>query len=165
MKLLIARFLYWLKGLSEDPVEMFKALAVKEGDRILEIGCATGYHTMPLAAIASYGRVYAVDIWEEGLAHLKRTAPLAKNIEVICQCATAVDLTNSSLDKIVCLDTLHDIPDPELAVKRWVAFLKEGGRLLYRDAVIPTERIPAYSDGKLLPMGTAKGVHIFTRQQ
>jgi ubiquinone/menaquinone biosynthesis C-methylase UbiE len=165
MKLLLVRFLYWLKGLSEDPVELFKALGVKEGDRILEIGSAIGYHTMPLAAIASIGSVYAVDIWEEGLVHLKGTARLAKNIEVICQCAQAVDLSNSSLDFIVCLDTLHDIPDRERAVKRWVAFLKKGGRLLFRDAVIPAERIPAYSDGKLLPMGTTKGVHIYTRQQ
>ncbi|MEA3439320.1 MAG: class I SAM-dependent methyltransferase [Chloroflexota bacterium] len=165
MKLLIVRLLYWLKGLFEDPNELLKALGVEEGDRVLEIGCAIGYHTMPLAAIASNGKVYAIEIWEEGLAHLKRTVESAKNIDVICQSAEAVDLINSSLDKIVCLDTLHDIPDREMAVKRWMAYLKEGGRLLYRDSVIPAEKIPACSEGKLLPMGTTKGVHIFTRQQ
>lgn len=52
MKLVIARLLYWLKGLFEDPVDLFEALGVESSDRILEIGCATGYHTTNKEKIA-----------------------------------------------------------------------------------------------------------------
>jgi SAM-dependent methyltransferase len=164
MKLLIVRLLYWLKGRFEDPVQLFRALGIEEGDRILEVGCAIGYHTIPLAAIATRGKVYAVDVWEDGLAHLKRVAGPAGNIEIICQGAETVDPIDSSLDKIVCFDTLHDIPDRELAVKGWVTYLKEGGRLLYRDSALSAEDIRAYSDGKLVPTGMTKGVHVFARR-
>jgi len=43
------RLIYWLKGLSEDPVALFRELGVGESGNILEIGCAIGYHTIPLA--------------------------------------------------------------------------------------------------------------------
>ena len=112
MKLLIVRLVYWLKGLFDSPVELFQALGVRSSDRILEIGCAIGYQTLPFARIASNGRVYAVDIWEEGLAFLRRTTRSIENIEIICQSGEAVDLPPSSLDKVVCFNTLHDMRDP-----------------------------------------------------
>jgi len=127
-------------------------------------GCAIGYHTLPLARIASDGRVYAVDIWEEGLTFLRRRAESIENIEIICQSGAAVDLAASSLDKVVCLDTLHDVPEPGSAIRRWVGLLREEGMLLYRDPAIPPERIPSLSGGKLRETDRIKGVSVFVRE-
>lgn len=135
MKLVLARILYRLRGLFEDPRELFEALGVESHDRILEIGCVIGYHTIPLARIATDGRVHAVDIWEEGLAYLKHRCRSHTNVESICCGAEAVELPLSSLDKLVCFDTLHAVSGFDQAVERWADFLGEGGTFLYRDTV------------------------------
>ena len=164
MKLFVVRVLYWFKSLFEDPMGLFRALGVESGDIVLEIGCAIGYHTLPLARIASPGQVYAVDIWEEGLAYLKHKTGPDERIEIICGGAETVELPPSSLDKVVCFDTLHDVPDFARAVVKWAGFLREGGKLLYLDPTIPADKIPMLSGGKLHPNGTIEGVHVFVRQ-
>jgi SAM-dependent methyltransferase len=163
IKLLLARVIYWLKGLSESPAELFKALGVEKTDQILEIGCAIGYHTLPLARIASEGQVYAVDVWEEALAHLDRRAGSLDNVEVICRSGDAVEFPPGSLDKVVCFDTLHELDDPEQALRRWVGFLRPGGKLLYRDPIVPAARIGALSGGRLRGLEATYGVDVFVR--
>jgi hypothetical protein len=90
-KLVVVRALYGLKGLIEDPEGQFRSLGVGKDDRILEIGCAIGYHTLPLARIARQGKVYAVDVWEEGLAHLEtgRSDATRRGHLLCCQSALA----------------------------------------------------------------------------
>ncbi len=167
LKLGIIRLLYWLKSLSEDPIELFKALGVERDDKILEIGCAIGYHTLPLAQVASAGKIHAVDIWEEGLAYLRDKTRDSKhqNVETICCSAEAVQLPPSSLDKIFCFDTLHEVPNLEQAVGEWTDFLKDGGKFFYKDPEIPPERIQTLSKGKLRQAGTTRGIHVFVRQE
>jgi len=163
-RFLLARLLYWLKGLSEDPVELFTVLGVESSDRVLEIGCAIGYHTLALAQIASQGKVYAVDVWEEGLAYLRARADPGWNVETICCSAEAVGLPAASLDKVVCFNTLHHVPDPERAVERWVESLKQGGQVLYRDLEISPERIQAFSKDCLRQAGTIRGINVLVRR-
>ncbi|MBC7099028.1 methyltransferase domain-containing protein [Candidatus Bipolaricaulota bacterium] len=40
-----------------------------------------------------------------------------------------MELPRSSLDKIFCFDTLHELPHPEEALQRWAGLLKENGGL------------------------------------
>lgn len=162
--LLIARLLYRLKGLLEDPEGLFSALGVETSDRILEIGCAIGYHTLALAQIASQGKVYAVDIWEEGLAHLRARIDSREHVETICCSAEAVALPARSLDKVVCFDTLHEVPDPQRAVERWEEMLKPGGKVFYRDPEIPPERIQTLSQRRLELIRTIMGIHVLIRR-
>lgn len=162
LKLMVMRTLYGLKGYFENPLELFKALGVKNNDRILEIGCAIGYHTNPLARIASKGKVYAVDIWEEGLSYIKRMN--LSNVEIICASGESVDMPPSSLDKIVCFDTLHEVPDPARTIEIWTQFLKKGGNLLYRDPEISHESIHVFSKDNLHYVDTLEGVSVFVRE-
>jgi SAM-dependent methyltransferase len=163
IRLLIVRLVYWFKGLLEDPEELFNSLGVAENDTILEIGCAIGYHTFPLAEIAVNGRVYAVDIWEEGLEHIRRKMGAKRNIELLCRSAETVEFAPALLDKVVCFDTLHDLTNPEQAVNRWTESLKEGGELLFRDPEISPERISTFSGGQLHPVRTVEGVYVLAR--
>ncbi len=161
LKLTIARLLYAVKGLFDDPLELFKALGVEADDWILEVGCAVGYHTVPLATIASEGRIYAVDIWEEALDHLETRAGTARNVEVIRCSADTLEFPRAHFDKIVCFDTLHELSDPGRALAKWATFLKQDGRLLYRDPAVPPERIPSLSEDRLLPLEMVRGVDVF----
>lgn len=161
LKLTIARFLYAVKGLFDDPLELFRALGVEADDWILEVGCAVGYHTVPLATIASEGRIYAVDIWEEALDYLEKRAGTARHVEVIRCSADTLEFPRAHFDKIVCFDTLHELPDPGRALAKWATFLKQDGRLLYRDPTIPAERIRSLSEDRLRSLETVRGGHVF----
>ncbi|MFX0113964.1 MAG: class I SAM-dependent methyltransferase [Candidatus Hodarchaeota archaeon] len=163
LKLLAVRIIYRLKGFFENPVELFKALGIESDDYILEIGCAIGYHSFALAKVATNGKIYAVDIWEEGLKHLKRKIKPGQNIEIIHSRAETVDLPQSSVDRIVCFDTLHEVPGFEDTLQKWIEFLKEGGTFCYRDPEISAQKIVEISRSKLTKGDTIKGVHIFVK--
>ncbi len=163
LKLTIARLLYAVKGLFDDPLDLFTALGVETDDWILEVGCAIGYHTAPLATLAREGRVYAVDVWEEALDHLEKRAASVRNVEVIRCSADTLEFPRAYFDKIICFDTLHELPDAEQALAIWTAFLKQGGEFLYRDPAIPPERIPSLSRNRLCHSETVRGIEVFVR--
>ena len=165
MKVLLVRAIYWFQGLFENPAELFESLGVERADHVLEIGCAIGYHTLPLGRIASEGKVYAVDVWEEGLAHLRRRAVSMGNIEVINGSGEAVELPEASLDWVVCFDTLHELVEPDVALQRWTRFLKKDGKLLCRDPIIPLERIGRLSGQRLRHVKTVQEIGLFVRYE
>jgi len=163
-KLILARLLYWWRGLFEDPVQLFIRVGVESSDSVLEIGCAIGYHTTALAHIASNGKVFAVDTWEEGIAFLGRRLRNEQNVQLIRMGAELLELPLSSLDKVVCFDTFHEVPDHESALERWVAFLRKGGKFYYRDPVVSPQEIERISKGTLRRSETIKGIHVFSRK-
>ncbi|MFQ6117498.1 MAG: class I SAM-dependent methyltransferase [Candidatus Bipolaricaulia bacterium] len=161
LKLLLVRALYRLKSLREDPVDIFKRLGVESNDQILEIGCAIGYHTLALAELVREGKIYAVDIWEEGLRFLRSRIEPGQAIEPICRSAEDIEFPSGSLDKIFCFDTLHELPHPEEAVQRWAGFLKEDGRFYFKDPKIPPEQVERFSNGRLRKVDMTQGIAIF----
>jgi ubiquinone/menaquinone biosynthesis C-methylase UbiE len=161
LRLLLVRALYRLRMLREDPVELFRELGVECDDQILEIGCAIGYHTLALAELAREGKIYAVDIWAEGLRFLQSRIKPGQAMELICRSAEEIVLPWGSLDKIFCFDTLHDLPHPEKAVQRWVDFLKEDGRFYFKDPEISPEQVERLSSNRLRRVGSIEGITIF----
>lgn len=163
-KLVLARLLYWWRGLFEDPVQLFIRVGVESTDSVLEIGCAIGFYTTALAQIASNGRVLAVDTWEEGIAFIGRRPGNEQNVELICMDAELLELPSSSLDKVVCFDTFHEVPDHERALERWVTFLKKRGKFYYRDPVFSPQGIERISKGTLRRSETIEKIHVFCRE-
>lgn len=158
----IARIVYWLKGLRETPQDLFCELGVEPTDHVLEIGCALGYHTTALAIIVNQGKLYAVDVWREGIEHTRSRLRSVSNVGLFCLSAEDVPLSASSLDKIVCFDTLHALPDPRIAVLQWIRWLRPGGRILYRDPEILATDILRHAAGSLTHLGQIRGVDVFT---
>jgi ubiquinone/menaquinone biosynthesis C-methylase UbiE len=150
--------------LFKDPVNLFQTLGVEIDDEILEIGCAIGYHTFGLVELVSSGKIFAVDISKEYLVHLKSKMQSKDNIRPIHGRAEAVEFPLASLDKVMCFDTLHDIPDPEQVVLRWADFLKKEGKFCFCDPVIRPEQIDAFSKGKLRQVATVQGITVFIRR-
>lgn len=161
VRLLLVRALYWLRSLREDPTDLFRVLGVKSDDRILEVGCAIGYHT--LAELAPEGMVYAVDIWEEGLRFLRSRVKSGWNVELICRGAEEIELPSGSLDKIFCFDTLHELPLPGKALQRWAGFLKGDGRLYFKDPKMLPQEAEKLSQGRLQEAGSVRGISIFAK--
>ena len=57
----------------QKPEEVVKALSIKEGEVIADIGAGSGYFTFRLARpVGEKGRVYAVDVSPDMILHLNR---------------------------------------------------------------------------------------------
>lgn len=159
IKVKIANFLYWFKSLREDPAELFKKLDIEETDVVLEIGCATGFYTRAVSNVSNDGKIYAVDISEDFISYVDKTT--SDNVETICRSAEKINLADDSVDKIVCFNTLHELPDAREALKAWAGILKKDGRFLYRDPEIPAEDILELSEGELREIDVVEDVHVF----
>ncbi len=91
--------------------EILRAMAIKPGDTVADVGAGDGIYTIPLArAAGAAGRVYAVDIDEEGaLKPLRRRVERSKlsNIDVIHGTDEDPKLPPGAFDAIMLIDTYH----------------------------------------------------------
>lgn len=101
-------------------------------------------------------------MWREGLEFAESRILPAKNVELFCLGADDVPLHPDSLDKIVCFDTLHALPNPAKAVDLWVQWLRPRGKVLYRDPEISATDVLGYAAGSLRHAGRIRGVDVFS---
>jgi ubiquinone/menaquinone biosynthesis C-methylase UbiE len=116
----------------ERPDLVLRALALRPGQTVAEIGCGTGYYSRRLArAVAPGGRVYAEDIQPEMIGLLKEHAAREgiENIVPIVGTETDPRLPAGGMDWIFLADVYHEFqkPRPMLAAIR--RSLAPGGRV------------------------------------
>ncbi len=91
--------------------DILKAMAVKPGDTVADVGTGDGIYTIPLArAVGAAGRVYAVDIDEErALKPLRRRVERSRisNINVVHGSDDDPKLPPGAFDSIMLIDTYH----------------------------------------------------------
>lgn len=118
----------------EDPAKLYKALGLKDGLVVADIGAGSGYHTFRMAKqVGPTGRVLAVDVQPQMLAIIKQRAKKegAKNVEPVKGTQTDPKLPEKSVDLILMVDVYHEFAQPYEMTKKLVAALKPGGRLVF----------------------------------
>jgi len=122
-----------------DPRENVLALGLRDGMKVGEFGAGSGHYAIAAAAAVGHdGRVYAVDIQEDVLAHLRDSAHRAgrRNIDTIwgdVEKPGGTKLRDGILDAVVLSNTLFQLAHPAAAVAEIKRVLKPGGRLLVID--------------------------------
>jgi ubiquinone/menaquinone biosynthesis C-methylase UbiE len=122
-----------------DPKSNVLQLGLRDGMRIADLGSGSGHYSIAAAAAIGHdGKVYAVDIHEDMLHHLKDAAHQKhlRNIETIwgnIEKPGGTKLRDQSLDAIVLSNTLFQIEHKDAVVKEIQRILKSGGRLLVID--------------------------------
>ncbi|HVV00505.1 MAG TPA: methyltransferase domain-containing protein, partial [Verrucomicrobiae bacterium] len=129
----------------ERPDLAIKALKLKEGDVVADIGAGTGYYTRRLArAVGPKGTVYAEDIQPEMLDLL--TNRLAKehiaNVKPVLGSLTNPNLPANSLDMAVMVDVYHEFDHPFEMVQGLCKALKPGGRLVFLEYRAEDPKVP-----------------------
>jgi ubiquinone/menaquinone biosynthesis C-methylase UbiE len=108
-------------------------LRPERGERLLEIGVGTGYYSLDLAEWAGpEGRVELFDLQQEFLDHVMRAAGERRlgNLVPTRGDATALPYEDASMDAVVLITVLGEIPDTAAALREIARVLKPDGRLV-----------------------------------
>jgi ubiquinone/menaquinone biosynthesis C-methylase UbiE len=125
--------------------QLISRSGIKAGMKVLDLGCGSGAFTTVIArTVGDRGKVYAVDMQPAMLKQLKRK--LAKtenrdidNIEIKQSGAYDLPLEDNTLDAVVMVATLQEIPDRGRALREVRRVLKPGGILAISEFFIDTD--------------------------
>ncbi len=116
----------------QQPEHVLDVLGVKAGQTVADVGCGSGYFTVPLARrVGATGRVYASDLQPEMLALLrtKLDATGLTNVRSVLATDDDAKLPEGLLDLIVLVDVYHELQSPERTLRQLARALKPAGRL------------------------------------
>ncbi|HYE18577.1 MAG TPA: class I SAM-dependent methyltransferase [Tepidisphaeraceae bacterium] len=117
----------------EEPAKLMKALNLKPGMVVCDLGCGNGFYTLKLAeAVGPTGKVLAEEIQPEMLDLLKKRAEKAgvKNIEPVLGTTTDPKLPAGKLDLVLLVDVYHEMDRPEEMLAAIRKSLAPKGRLV-----------------------------------
>lgn len=126
------------------PEVFFAALSLKGTETLVDLGCGRGNYVLPLAQRLGKGTLWAVDLWEEGLADLKKRAReegLSQIRVLRADVSQALPLPQESADVALMATVLHDLAEVGQAagaLAEVARVLKPRGRL----AVVEFKKIP-----------------------
>jgi ubiquinone/menaquinone biosynthesis C-methylase UbiE len=152
---------------------LFRKLALKSTDVLLDLGCGRGNYTFAAANhIFSDGAIHAVDLWAEGVAAVETRAREESRHQIRTHRLDdddALPLADDSVDHCLLATVLHDMVvagKHGSALAEIVRVLKPGGQL----AIVEFEKIdgppgpprhirlaPADVEGLLAPLGFSGG--------
>jgi len=124
-----------VRKLFQNPQKMLN-LYVKEGMNVLDIGCAMGFFSLPLAKmVGSNGKVICVDVQEKMIEALEKRAQKAKmsdRIETrICR-HNSLDLNDlkERIDFVLAAAVVHEVPDASAFFSEIYETIKKDGKFL-----------------------------------
>ena len=129
--------------------DIVAAAELKPGMDVADIGAGTGFFSAMMAArVGPKGKVYAVDIAENFLEHIAKTAKEAKikNIKTVLCDDRSTKLKKDSVDFVFVCDTYHHFEFPFSTLESIHNALRPGGRLF----IVDFERVKGRSTDWIL---------------
>lgn len=117
----------------EAPRKLLKALDLKPGMTVADVGAGSGYLTLPMArSVGKSGKVFAVDIQREMLDIVRAKAKRAGLTNVVPVLGTEDNpkVPPSSCDLMLLVDVYHELGRPYEMTGNMIRGLKKGGRLV-----------------------------------
>ena len=150
-----------------NPVKTLEGINDLKGKNVLEIGCGTGFFTVPAARlIGEQGSLVSMDILQESvdLVSVKAAEAGLNNIRVVKGNALKTDLPDKSFQTIILFGV---IPAPMIPLKE---LMKETHRLLYNEGTlavwppVPWLRRSILKTGFVSYINKKNGVYNFKRE-
>jgi ubiquinone/menaquinone biosynthesis C-methylase UbiE len=121
-----------------SPQEVVLQMGLVEGMRVGDFGAGSGHYSRAIASIVGHsGKVYAVDIQQDVLTHLKLNAHAHhQNITTVwgdIEKVGGTHLRDASLDAVVLANTLFQVSSRDTLFTELRRTLKPGGKLLVVD--------------------------------
>jgi precorrin-6B methylase 2 len=129
----------------EEPAKLLKALDIKPGMTIADVGAGSGYHVFRMAPlVGEKGKILAVDIQPQMLKLIETRAKKEKvsNIELINSTDNDPKLPEAKVDLIIMVDVYHELEYPFEMMEKMVASLKPGGRIAFVEFRLEDPKVP-----------------------
>jgi SAM-dependent methyltransferase len=118
----------------QKPDEVIAALALPPTARVVDLGAGTGYFAARIARRLPEGAVYAVDVEEDMVRHLRERAAREGLANLTAVLATPAEpRIPEPVDLVLVVDTYHHIGDRVAYFRRLSDSLRPGGRLAIID--------------------------------
>lgn len=121
-----------IRRLFVNPVRLLEKMGVKEGQKVIDIGCGPGFFTISASKIVGDdGFVFALDILPIMIKKIKNKIQKNKfgNIKAILTDAKYTGLKSGSIDIVIIIDTIADLSDLDSVLKEMNRILKSDGIL------------------------------------
>ncbi|MEN9572698.1 MAG: hypothetical protein RL514_553 [Verrucomicrobiota bacterium] len=117
----------------ERPDLLMKALALKPGDAVADLGCGTGYFSWRMAKeVGDKGVVYGIEIQPEMLEHLAVKMKERGVTNVLGVLGTITDpKLPKPVDLVIMVDVYHEFDHPWEMMDAVCKRLKPGGRIVF----------------------------------
>lgn len=145
-----------------DPEKLLKEY-LKNGDTAIDLGCGSGFFTIPMARmVGPSGRVIAVDLQEKMLEKVRKKAKAAGVMDRIGfhRCNPEKSGVREKADFILAFFMVHETPDPVAFLQEIKELLTEKGKLLI---VEPVLHVTKKNFNRLLQLVEAAGFKILDR--
>ncbi|WP_102125443.1 class I SAM-dependent methyltransferase [Deinococcus planocerae] len=137
--------------------EVLDALPPLGSGTLLDVGCGTG----TLLAFARTRFPEARLIGAEPSAGMREVASrtlAGQGVTLLASPAEALALPDASVDAVTCLNVLHYLRDPEVALREWWRVLRPGGTLALQDYV--PNGLPGFT--RLVSLNDRELVRVYT---
>ena len=171
----------WLERPERDTEErpdlVLKALALKPGDVVADLGCGTGYFSWRMAqAVGPRGVVYGVDIQPE-MIELLAEKMKERGVANVTGVVSTVDDPKlpQPVDLAIMVDVYHECSQPAEFIAAVCRSLKPGGRVVFieyrgEDSTVPIKALHKMTEAQVKlemtgqPLDYVKTVHSLPRQ-
>jgi ubiquinone/menaquinone biosynthesis C-methylase UbiE len=120
------------RELEEQPRKAIEMMELKPSDVVADIGAGTGYFSFRIAPKIPQGKVLAVDIQQEMLDEMNKTAK-AKGITYVEPVLGTIEdpkLPEGQVDMAFMVDAYHEFDHPREMMENIIKGLKPGGRVI-----------------------------------
>ena len=148
----------------EAPTLLVKALKLKPGMVVADIGAGSGYLSFMMAKqVAPSGKVLAVDIQPEMLQIIeqKKKQNGIRNVEVVLGKTDDPKLPEKSCDLQIMVDVYHEFDKPYEMITAMVKAMKIGGRLVFVEYRKEDPRVPIKEVHKMSAAQVKKEMGLF----
>ena len=136
----------------EQPSKAIRALGIKPGEVVADVGAGSGYYTVRLAKqVGPIGRVFATDIQPEMLSLLKKRLSRERldNVELVLATEVNPRLPEGQIDLILMVDVYHELARPQQVLRKLRAALKPDGRLVLIEFRKESSWVPIREEHKM----------------
>lgn len=121
----------WFRRMLQNPYKLLRPY-INEGMTVLDLGCGTGYFSIPLAdLVGANGHVIAIDTQQGMLAILEEKCRKnrVENLTIKRNNAASISI-QEKLDFAIAIYVMHELPNQKSFLQEVHRSLKKGGKLL-----------------------------------
>jgi ubiquinone/menaquinone biosynthesis C-methylase UbiE len=151
----------------EHPTKLIRALKLKYGDVVADIGAGSGYHAFRMAPLVGLkGKILAVDIQPEMLALIRKKAEQTEihNVEPVLGKIDDPRLPDESVDLILMVDVYHEFSHPYEMTAKMLKALKPGGRIVFVEFRMEDPKVPIKLVHKMSERQVRREMEVFPLQ-